>query len=167
MTLSIEEREDEAIKLNNEKIKWETKYIKMGGDKDVIHFIANVLFHGALGVRIEDSIETIRSLYEAGYCYYFARMLEEAFPGGQVCLCFPYGHIVYIYDGIAYDICGISDAEYEMYIPVTELDEALVGFKHISKQTVTVSRDDLRRIGERCRHNNTYVIAKSYYDCLR
>lgn len=62
MTLSIEEREDEAIKLNNEKIKWETKYIKMGGDKDVIHFIANVLFHGALGVRIEDSIETIRSL---------------------------------------------------------------------------------------------------------
>lgn len=41
-------------------------------------------------VTVEASVETIRSLFEAGYCYYFAKMLEDAFPGGVACLCYPF-----------------------------------------------------------------------------
>ena len=39
-----------------------------------------------------DAEEVIRHQFRAGYCYYFAHMLELAYPGGEVCLCYPFGH---------------------------------------------------------------------------
>ena len=102
-----------------------------GGDTRIITFIADILFHGAGGVSVENSTETIRSLFEAGYCFYFAKMLEEAFPGGTICLCYDFGHVIYVYDEVAYDICGVTDAEYKYLIPLKVLGDNCKEFKHI------------------------------------
>ena len=75
-----------------------------------------------------------------------AKMLEEAFPGGQACLCYPYGHIIYAYEGIAYDINGVSDAEHEMYIPLTELGDAVNDFKHIPGLDCNITDDKIAKI---------------------
>lgn len=154
----------ESKKLQNMKKIWEEQRIEMGGDKIIIQFISNILFHGGIEVSAENAIETIRNLFESGYCYYMAKMLEEAFPGGQICLCYPYGHIVYAYEGIAYDINGVSDAEYEMYIPLTELGAAVNDFKHIPCMDYNITEDELDTIGEQCKRNHTYIHAISAYD---
>lgn len=79
--------ESEAKLLQNSKREWIERERTLGGDPKVIEFISDVLFHGVLRVTTNDSVETIRSLFEAGYCYYFAKMLEDAFPGGsRVCV---------------------------------------------------------------------------------
>lgn len=164
MNYNREFMENEKNKLQDKKKEWIEQRIEMGGDSDVIQFIADVLFHGGVGVTAEDSIETIRFLFEAGYCYYFAKMLEDAFPGGQICLCYPYGHIVYVFGGVAYDIVGVSDAEHEMYIPFCELGDAVNDFKHIPGMDYNISEDELDIIGERCKRNGTYIHAISAYD---
>ena len=154
----------EAEKLQKMKKKWVEQRIEMGGDKAVIQFISNILFHGAGGVTTEDAVETVRNLFEAGYCYYMAKTIKEAFPGGKDCLCYPYGHIIYAYEGVAYDINGVSDAEYEMYIPLTELGDAVNDFKHVPGMDYNISEDELDIIGERCKRNGTYIHAISAYD---
>lgn len=122
---------EDGIKLLSLAEQWEDRKVHEGGDKRVIKFISEVLFHGAPEVNPEDAVESVRNLFEAGYCYYFARMLEDAFPGGVACLCYPFGHIVYIYEGIAYDINGISDSEHEYYVPISELGKAIDSFRHV------------------------------------
>ena len=156
--------EAEGQRLQDMRQKWIEQRIEMGGDSDVIRFIADVLFHGGNGVTAEDSVETIRCLFEAGYCYYFAKMLEDAFPGGQVCLCYPYGHVVYVFGGVAYDIGGVSDAEYEMYIPFYELGDATADFKHVPGIICDISKDELNAIGEHCKKYDKYINAISAYD---
>ena len=56
---------------------------KEAADKDVISFI-----EGFLGDH-----EIIWQTFTAGYCYYFAVMLKDAFQRGEICWCAPYGHI--------------------------------------------------------------------------
>lgn len=131
---NIEISED-GIKLLSLAEQWENQQIHEGGDKRVIKFISEVLFHGAPEINPEDAVESVRNLFEDGYCYYFARMLEDAFPGGVACLCYPFGHIVYIYEGIAYDINGISNSEHEYYIPISELGKAIDSFRHVPEDS--------------------------------
>ena len=164
MNFNIEFKQQESKRLIQFKNKWIEQNIKMGGDKKVIEFIAAILYHGGNGVTAEDSIETIRCLFEAGYCYHFAKTLEDAFPGGQICYCYNFGHIVYCYEGVAYDIGGVSDAEHEMYIPISELGDAINDFKHIPGVEYTITEDKVWEIGEKCKHNKTYINAISAYD---
>lgn len=156
--------ENESKILQENKTKWIKQRIKSGGNKKVIHFIADILFHGTGGVSTEDSIETIRCLFEAGYCYHFAKLLEDAFPNGQICLCYPFGHIVYVYEGVAYDINGVSDAEYEMYIPIEKMEDAVLDFKHIPGIQSTLTENKINIIGEQHKKNKTYINAISTYD---
>ena len=157
--------EEQSVILVSEKQKWEEEMVELGADKNVIRYISDIRFHGAPAVSVEDSIETIRHLFEAGYCYYFAKALEIAFPGGKVCLCYPYGHIVYVYNKIAYDINGISDAEYGMYIPVEQLGTHINDFLHIPSDRLEerTSEDNIDELGERCVKEKLFVEAENYY----
>lgn len=156
--------QEEREKLQKAKETWKAQRIEMGGDPKVIGFISDILFHGTGGVSAEDSIETIRNLFEAGYCYYMANMLKDAFPGGDICLCYPYGHIIYAYEGVAYDINGVSDAEYEMYIPAKIAGQVLFDFRHIPGMDYGATEDEIEALAEKCRRHNCEVYAISAYD---
>lgn len=54
----------------------------------------------------EEKTKPIVRLFTEGFCYYFAIILKEAYPGGTVCLLKGHGHIVYLYQGKFYDITG-------------------------------------------------------------
>lgn len=164
MNCSTDFIENESKILQKQKSEWIEHRIKSGGNKKVINFIADILFHGTRGVSTEDSIETIRCLFEAGYCYHFAKLLEDAFPNGQICLCYPFGHIVYVYEGVAYDINGVSDAEYEMYIPIEKMEDAILDFKHIPGVQSKLTKDKIQTIIEQHKQNKTYINAISAYD---
>ncbi|MCM1215101.1 MAG: hypothetical protein NC548_11340 [Lachnospiraceae bacterium] len=75
---------------------------------------------------------TIR-LFSAGYCWYFAHMLDLAFPAkGQVCLVYPYGHFVFIDRmGVPYDIRGVYTGDCEYFVPDHYIGDAVDSFKHV------------------------------------
>ena len=110
------------------EIDWIENQVDHGGDEKVITFIGDIIFHPGENV---DRMETIRRLFEDGYCYYFAKMLEDAFPGGTICLCFPFGHIVYLYNKEIYDVSGKSDAEYEELVPIEAFGDDINVFRHV------------------------------------
>ena len=98
-------------------------------NKDVVTFIADILYDG----RNKDG--SIRSFFRAGYCYYFAAMLKDAFGRGTLCVAEPYGHIVWMdEDGCAYDIEGPylpADHECEGFTNVVFYGDAIYDFMHV------------------------------------
>lgn len=108
---------------------WKEKYPDRGkADKQVLLFIHNFTsFFPSDGQN-----DAVCSIFSAGYCYYFAAMLKEAFQHGTVSWCAPYGHICWVDEnGTPYDIYGICDSECVYYIPVSYIQEGLADFKHI------------------------------------
>lgn len=99
-------------------------------DETVLWFIADVLFHSGNQGR-----EIIRNLFRAGYCYYFACMLKDAFQRGTICYAYYEGHFVWL-DGdnqekdIAYDIEGVNK-DWEYLIPVDKIGDGIWDFKHV------------------------------------
>lgn len=84
-------------------------------DPAVLEFITDFVSHAAAD---EAQYEILRSTFRAGYCYYFAHMLELAFNRGCVCWAAPFGHIVWVdTDGVPYDIEGVNFGEQEYHIP--------------------------------------------------
>lgn len=73
--------------------------------------------------------EAIRKTFKHGYCYYFAQMLKDAFPNGKVCWAKPTGHIVYVYEGVPYDIEGVYIGNVKL-VSYTELCDTLEQFRH-------------------------------------
>lgn len=109
-----------------------------------MEFIADIRFHGTYGVLAEYSVETMRSLFEAGYCYYFAKMLETTFPCGEACICYQFSHVVYVLDEVAYDISGVTDAEYEKLVRFNDLPiKHTNGFLHVPCLNEMASKEDL------------------------
>lgn len=155
--------ESEAKLLQNSKREWIEREHTLGGDPKVIEFISGVLFHGALRVTTNDSVETIRSLFEAGYCYYFAKMLEDAFPGGIACLCYPFGHVVYVYEGVAYDIGGVTDAEYESFIPLTWMRDGVNDFRHVPGIKCSLTADKLEDLAQKYKRSGQKILAITAY----
>lgn len=99
-------------------------------DKVVLEFIDKFLFHEGAG-----NSEVIRHLFHAGYCLYFAIMLQSAFLRGHICLAYPYGHIVWVdTNGIAYDIEGVC-TDYKELIPIRYLEETIEDFMHVPGMT--------------------------------
>lgn len=82
--------------------------------------------------------ETIRTTFRAGYCWYFAHMLQQAFDRGTVCLTHPIGHFVWVDDdNTAYDIEGIyyvNKHEINALIPEKYLGVCLNDFKHTGNE---------------------------------
>ena len=97
-------------------------------DKNVLEFIFSFLCSHA--VNIDDTAH-VRKIFMDGYCYYFAVMLQNAFPGGKIVWCAPYGHIAYEYNAIVYDIEGVNISDVEDYIPIEHIGERISEFKHV------------------------------------
>lgn len=79
-------------------------------------------FRTKFGEFDKDTEESIRSMYCDGFCYYFAKILAEAYPGGYICKPWPIGHFVYQYNDKYWDIEG----EYD---PTTHECEAMIPFR--------------------------------------
>jgi len=77
----------------------------------------------------EEKTKPIVRLFTEGFCYYFAIILKEAYPGGTVCLLKGHGHIVYLYRGKFYDITGELTNRRNRYIPVEYFGEFINDFK--------------------------------------
>lgn len=113
---------------------------------DILKFIDNIRTH--CGNNIEQN-EGIYQLFASGYCYYFAKMLEDAFPGGTVVWCAPFGHIAYQYENYVYDIHYLCESETDLFIPVSELGDSLYDFRRIPGKSYNVSKEEIDRIIER------------------
>lgn len=151
----------ETLETQKLKAKFVNRDVAVGGNKAILEFIAGVRFHCSPACTVNESVEAIRYLFEAGYCYYFARMLEDAFPGGDVCLMYPFGHITYVYDGIIYDIGGVSDNEYAALIPIKYLGNTISVFKH--NGDTDVSDKECRQIADECVKCGNVIEAKGYF----
>lgn len=127
---------EDRLKANEQrKSDWiESKIDNFKGcRRDVITFIANIAFYPGSDC---DS-DVISDLFEAGYCYYFALMLKDAF-GGEICWHKNHSHIVWR-DGsddmdICYDISGVFyDYGANEMVQISALGDMLEVFRHRGK----------------------------------
>ena len=150
MNLFIELSEDDKIRQADKEKFIQYNHVECGGNKLILEFIANFRFFAVRDVEYVQSSETICSLFEKGYCYYFAKILEEAFPRGTICLCYPYGHIVYVHKEVAYDIGGVSDAEAEYYVPLSVVGSETYIFKNVPGSAVVMTELEKDAIRQYC-----------------
>ncbi len=126
-----------------------TNGLRRQPDPAVLQFIDSFIQHEG-----ESNVEVIRHLFRAGYCYYFATMLQTAFGRGKLCLAYPFGHIVWL-DGddetvdVAYDIEGVYEGEADYLVPVEFLCEAIEDFMHVPGKTAYADAEMVRDIGRR------------------
>ncbi len=163
MNFFAETSEDDKLHQADKEFFIQYNHVECGGDKPIVEFIANFRFFAVRDVEYVQSSETICSLFENGYCYYFAKILEEAFPGGTICLCYPYGHIVYVYEEVAYDIGGVSDAENEYYVPINVVEKVTQIFKHVPGHSVIMTEPEKNYIKHYCEETGGIY---ALYDCL-
>lgn len=97
-------------------------------DENVLQFIFSFLCSHATDI---DDVAHVRKIFIDGYCYYFAVILQNAFPGGTIVWCAPYGHIAYEYKDVVYDIEGVNVSDVEDYIPIKYIGERIGEFKHV------------------------------------
>ena len=71
---------------------------------EILEFIEN--FRCGLGQFNKKESGIVQQLFENGFCYYFAKILKDAFPGGELCIPWPIGHFVYKYNDKYWDISG-------------------------------------------------------------
>lgn len=112
-------------------------------DEEVLMFIADFVLHNP---KLDS--EDLSSLFTAGYCYYFAHMLKIAFNRGEVCLCAPYSHFVWLDDtnNIAYDIQGVYDGEAEVFIPYTAMGDMVKDFTHVRSQYHNTTEFEIQKL---------------------
>ena len=141
---------------NKESMKENIFKFHPEANKDVIDFIVDFNWHNG-----ESSImqEVIRRQFRAGYCYYFAVILKEAFERGLVCWCAPFGHLCWVDDdGIPYDIEGVCETECDYYIPVEYISEGLADFKHVPGKEFGATKEYIEDAIKRYEkdHNNNF-----------
>ena len=88
---------------------------------EILEFIEN--FKYGLGQFTKKESGIVQQLFENGFCYYFAKILKDAFPGGELCIPWPIGHFVYKYNDKYWDISG-------EYIPKQHDCVAMVPLNH-------------------------------------
>lgn len=140
--------------LTDKFIKENLKYCPTANEQ-VLKFIADFLYHGVPEIDLEVSAESIRSTFCAGYCYYFAHMLLEAFSRGTVCWAAPYGHMVWVdIDGNPYDIEGVNFSDCQYYIPCSYLGGHVDDFKHVPGVTFDASKEFLESVIKKYEEDN-------------
>lgn len=120
-------------------------------DKQVLEFIIK-FYHLTMPIYADygEYCENIRRQYRAGYCYYFAIILRDAFNRGELCWAAPFGHIVWMdTSGIAYDIEGVNDSECKYYIPIKYLGDAVNNFKHVPGISFNADKEFIKSVIER------------------
>lgn len=153
MSHIITEKSNAAIIMVQQRTEWTKSFIDNNlrfhpnADKTVLQFIADFLYHGVPDVTLENSAESVRSTFRAGYCYYFAVMLQAAFQRGTICWAAPFGHIVWVDENdVPYDIEGVNDSECDYYIPISFMGNAINDFMHVEGRDFNVSDEDIQNI---------------------
>lgn len=120
---------DQSVYNEKQRTDWVESWITKfpGSRSDVLTFISKIVWYS---INIDEA-DAIYNLFTAGYCYYFAKMLEDAF-GGEVCWHKDYSHIVWRDENkICYDIGGIFyDCDEGDIVPISELGDELETFRH-------------------------------------
>ena len=128
-------------------------------NKQVLYFIANFIYH--CGVDADDIIQ---EQFRAGYCLHFAMILKEMFPDGEICWCAPFGHMVYMYKDIPYDIEGVNSSDCDHYIPISFIRNGIDDFKHIPGVGFNASQeyidDAIERYKQYCLYTKNHKDAK-------
>ena len=150
MAKKSEELAEVKHNLINEFVKGQLNAFPKANET-VLHFIADFNYHSVTFYDdLEQHCESIRVQYRAGYCYFFAMILKDAFGRGEICWAAPYSHIVWVDDdGIPYDIEGVNESECDYYIPISYLGEAIVGFKHVRGLEYIVTEEFINETIER------------------
>lgn len=121
----LSEINEEVVKgtdtMIDEKQKFINQNLTLNGEPQIIKFIADFVY-------LDD--QDVHNRFKNGYCYYFAKMLSTAFPGGYIAWAVPFGHLVYMYNQVPYDIEGVYTGEATEFIPEIFLGEAINDFKH-------------------------------------
>lgn len=140
-------------------------YIQNSNGNKVLEWINRFVMHSC---NTASDMNIMYDTFRAGYCYFFAHMLQDAFQRGTVCLAAPFSHWVWEdTDKQLYDIGGLYDGEALYFIPEEEytLDD-IDSFFHLD----TPELDDktieaIRTAKDRCkqmmleycaRHNMKY-----------
>lgn len=105
----------------SEKQEFINQNLALNGDPQIIKFIADFVY-------FDD--QDVHNRFKNGYCYYFTKMLQTAFPGGYIAWAVPFGHLVYMYNQVPYDIEGVYPGEATEFIPEIFLGDAINDFKH-------------------------------------
>lgn len=127
---------------------------------NILQFIHNILTH--CGNHTEQN-EGIYELFASGYCYYFAKILQTAFPGGTIVWCAPYGHIAYQYQDIVYDAHYVYDGEAEIFIPVDNMGDTIQDFLHIPNIAHHTTQEEITQMMENAKHT---PISNYHITCL-
>lgn len=124
--------------VNHDKTTWVKRMTARHNkaDIEVLEFIADFLYMYGYS-----KVEFLQNLFTKGYCYYFANMLQTAFNRGTICYAYPYDHIVWYDNGVAYDITGIYD-KYLHLIDINEAPDILTDYKHLRNQQSTLSEQE-------------------------
>lgn len=111
-------------------------------DCNVLDFIADMKFMCG-----NENVYVIEKLFSAGYCWYFAHILQQAFGRGKVCYAYYEGHFVWL-DGedeendFAYDILGVNK-KWEHLIPEELLGDGIWDFKHVRGKQSNMEDNDI------------------------
>lgn len=140
--------------------QFQTDYFQLY-DQQVIAFIAEILF------STHNENDNIRKFFRAGYCYYFAVMLQNAFQRGKLCLTEPFGHIVWVdEDDLAYDIEGPYVPGYHECERLTDIEflgDAVYDFLHIPGKEYHAPKL-LHEWAEFMHMSDIYAVTKIYID---
>lgn len=127
---------------------------------EVLKFIGDFAGYDKLP---EYNWEVIRKKFRAGYCYYFAHMLRNAFERGEVCWAAPFSHVVWVdTDGTPYDIEGEYKGEAFYFIPEGTIElsyelgltkTSMAEFKHIGHEYHSTKEDLINLMKSYCKGN--------------
>lgn len=128
----------------------------MDKQNEVLEFIKQFL--GGQYASLHDR-NLLRHKFIEGYCYYFAKMLENAFGRGIVCWAAPAYHFVWqdLKDGQCYDIDGIFDIKaHNIYylIPEDFVGSMLPEYKHVKSEPGITKEQMVQIIKEYCAKTN-------------
>lgn len=95
--------------------------------RKVIHFIANFRYMQCK----EEAVQAMEYQFLHGYCYYFARMLQDTF-GGDLYIVLNRCHIVWSPDGkYFYDITGVCNGTINKKLVEKATPEQCVAYKKL------------------------------------
>lgn len=115
-------------------------------DKSVLYFIADFLYCGSSEEEALCRANILYRTFRCGYCYYFAHMLKNAFQHGEVCWAVSFGHFIWQYNEVQYDIEGVYCGEATMFIPELYMGETINDFRHIRNNSHNTTAEEMSNI---------------------
>lgn len=144
----------DGTELSKIKFVYNNTSINGKANKQILWFIANFIYHQT---SYTDAPKHISQQFRSGYCLHFAIILKTLFETGEICWAAPYGHMVYLHDGIPYDIEGINTSDCEYYIPISYLKKGIKDFIRIPGVYFNASEEYIQDIIKRFKEDNNLI----------